>query len=470
MIKVSIIITCYNYGKFVADAINSALNQTYDNIEVVVVNDGSTDNSHEVISNFKDNIKYINQTNAGAAIARNNGIKAATGDFILCLDADDWISEYFVEHSVNLIEDSYTIVSPIANFVDSNLNDLHQQWPEYYIINTNTNKLNDIMFVNRINACSLFSKALWETSSGYDSNAPRGEDWIFWISLVKLGAKTKYLISNDIVYYKYRKHGVSRINIVSDEIVLKYILQKYFGINTRQDIIKKLYEVILNRIADQVGLANYNKSELSILQIRDDMFNSEEYKKGKNLNNYIKSFGDFSYDIKNIIVNPHYDMTYLPRHYLQVGKFTSISYNCHVLLSHGPHYYNTASNYPFSVIEHFMNNSDSTKRIGYKAGNVIIGNDVWIGRNVTILPGITIGDGAVIAAGSLVDKDIPPYTIYGGNPIKFIKNRFSEDIILELLELKWWNLPIEKLKIVVPYLQLEMNQDNLKLLKEVVYG
>jgi virginiamycin A acetyltransferase len=70
---------------------------------------------------------------------------------------------------------------------------------------------------------------------------------------------------------------------------------------------------------------------------------------------------------------------------------------------------------------------------------VLIGNDVFIGRNVIILDGVTIGDGAVIGAGALVSKNIPPYAVAVGNPIKIIKYRFSEEIIEKLLALQWWN-------------------------------
>jgi len=70
---------------------------------------------------------------------------------------------------------------------------------------------------------------------------------------------------------------------------------------------------------------------------------------------------------------------------------------------------------------------------------IVIGNDVFIGRNVIILDGVTIGDGAVIGAGALVSKNIPPYAIAVGNPIKVIKYRFTEDVIDQLLELKWWD-------------------------------
>ena len=77
---------------------------------------------------------------------------------------------------------------------------------------------------------------------------------------------------------------------------------------------------------------------------------------------------------------------------------------------------------------------------------VIIGNDVWIGNKVLIMDGINIGDGAVIAAGAVVTKDVEPYSIVGGVPAKIIKKRFTEEQIDKLLNIKWWNLPFEKIK------------------------
>lgn len=68
-----------------------------------------------------------------------------------------------------------------------------------------------------------------------------------------------------------------------------------------------------------------------------------------------------------------------------------------------------------------------------------IGNDVWIGTNAVIMGGVTIGDGAIVAAGAVVTKDVPPYAIVGGVPAKVIRFRFPEDVIRELLELKWWD-------------------------------
>ena len=80
---------------------------------------------------------------------------------------------------------------------------------------------------------------------------------------------------------------------------------------------------------------------------------------------------------------------------------------------------------------------------GSKNFQVIIGNDVWIGSHVLILGGVRIGDGAIIAAGSVVTKDVDPYTVVGGVPAKMIKNRFTEEQSRRLLALKWWNKPID---------------------------
>lgn len=78
-----------------------------------------------------------------------------------------------------------------------------------------------------------------------------------------------------------------------------------------------------------------------------------------------------------------------------------------------------------------------------RADRVIIGNDVWIGHSVTVLPGITVGDGAVLAAGTVVTKDVLPYTIVGGVPAKVIRERFSRTVAARLARIAWWNWPFE---------------------------
>lgn len=91
-------------------------------------------------------------------------------------------------------------------------------------------------------------------------------------------------------------------------------------------------------------------------------------------------------------------------------------------------------------------------------GDTVIGNDVWIGQNVTIMPGVKIGDGAIIAANSIVGKNIESYSIYGGNPAKLIKKRFSDEKIESLLNLQWWDWEEEK---IFDYLEMLTSKDGL---------
>jgi virginiamycin A acetyltransferase len=124
----------------------------------------------------------------------------------------------------------------------------------------------------------------------------------------------------------------------------------------------------------------------------------------------------------------------------EIGKFTSISWG----VSIGPeeHDYNRITNHSFIC------STKSFKLADRKYYNLFkrdckIGNDVWIGCNSTVLRGVTIGDGAVIGANSLVNKNVPPYAIVVGSPARIIKYRFNENIITRLLEIQWWNLPID---------------------------
>lgn len=84
---------------------------------------------------------------------------------------------------------------------------------------------------------------------------------------------------------------------------------------------------------------------------------------------------------------------------------------------------------------------------------VNIGNDVWIGHGVTINGGVTVGHGAVVGAGAVVTKDVPPYSIVGGVPARVIRFRFDDEIIKQLLESEWWNMPEDKLKKASQYIR-----------------
>lgn len=114
---------------------------------------------------------------------------------------------------------------------------------------------------------------------------------------------------------------------------------------------------------------------------------------------------------------------------LIIGKYCSISYGVKFIIDGGGHTSNVISSYPFR---------STAKQTSTKSG-IIVGNDVWIGMNAVILYGVKIGDGATIAAGSVVTKDVAPYTVVGGVPAKLIKEKCSREEASKMQEIAWWN-------------------------------
>lgn len=136
---------------------------------------------------------------------------------------------------------------------------------------------------------------------------------------------------------------------------------------------------------------------------------------------------------------------------VHIGQFCSLGADMEIVLGNN-HRTDWVTTYPFGHIYRDVLVSDEIAESTTSRGDVTIGNDVWIGFGVTIMSGVTIGDGAVVAANSHVVKDVAPYQVAGGNPAKPIRYRFSQEIIDLLLELSWWNLPIDQIRRVAPRL------------------
>lgn len=170
--------------------------------------------------------------------------------------------------------------------------------------------------------------------------------------------------------------------------------------------------------------------------------------------------------IKNVVKNPNIlvgDYTYysstepekfekcVTHHYdfigdkLIIGKFCAIAEGVEFVMNGANHQLNSVSTYPFYIMGNGWEKvTPKPGTLPYK-GDTVIGNDVWIGQNSVIMPGVRIGNGAIIAANSVVTNDVSDYSVVGGNPAKLIKQRFNEELIELLLELKWWDWDEEKL-------------------------
>ncbi len=154
-----------------------------------------------------------------------------------------------------------------------------------------------------------------------------------------------------------------------------------------------------------------------------------------------------------------------------IGDFSYFQHNCEAIYSDIGRFCSIASHVSLSVLEHPIERisthkityrpnqyfrymeSDSSFRKRCRTKRVTIGHDVWIGHGAVILPGVTVGHGAIIGASIVVTKDVMPYTIVAGVPAKQLRMRFSDKVIQTLLEMVWWNWPLDKIHNALPDMQ-----------------
>ncbi|MFZ2266015.1 MAG: CatB-related O-acetyltransferase [Azonexus sp.] len=132
---------------------------------------------------------------------------------------------------------------------------------------------------------------------------------------------------------------------------------------------------------------------------------------------------------------------------LKIGAFCSIAAHVQILLG-GHHHAEWLSTYPFST----MLAQADLPECSFSRGDVVIGSDVWLCSDVIILSGVSIGHGAVISAGAVVTRDVEPYSIVAGNPARHVRWRFDGASRAALLDLAWWEWPVEEVTRIAPLL------------------
>ena len=139
--------------------------------------------------------------------------------------------------------------------------------------------------------------------------------------------------------------------------------------------------------------------------------------------------------------------------HLVIGRFCQLASGVKFIMGPANHRLSSATTHPFNVFGGaWTKNTPPHMDQLPRKGDTVVGNDVWIGHESVVMPGVKIGDGAIIAAYSVVVKDVPAYTVYGGNPARFIKERFDGELKSLLLRFRWWDLPPEQLTDILPIL------------------
>ena len=221
--KVSVIIPNYNYSEYVCEAVDSALGQTYQNKEVIVVDDGSTDNSVELLAKYGDKIRLIAQKNAGVCAARNNGVAASSGELIAFLDADDvWMPEKLEKQVAQFLADPNVVLSHVGmEDIDADDTVLATH------LDGMSGKVSSHMLLFEeaviLGACSgaVVRRKPFETLGGFDKRMSTAADWDFCFRISRLG---------DVAFVrepllKYRQHGSNmhgNINAMEHDMLLSF--------------------------------------------------------------------------------------------------------------------------------------------------------------------------------------------------------------------------------------------------------
>ena len=196
---VSVIVPLYNAAPYISEALQSIVDSTYRPLEIIVMDDGSTDESFRVAQAFAKEhaeVHILHQPNAGVSAARNKAIQAAKGTYILPVDADDRISPRYIEHAIDAMREDIRVVGCRAEFFGAK----QGEW-----------KLPDfspglLAVRNMIHISSLFRKADWQHVGGFCEEEIYREDWSFWLSMMELGGE--YIRLDEVgLYYRVLPHS-----------------------------------------------------------------------------------------------------------------------------------------------------------------------------------------------------------------------------------------------------------------------
>lgn len=291
--KVSIIIPVYNAARHLEKCLNSVLNQTYDNIEVVIVNDGSTDNSKEICELFAEKnkqIKLINQENSGPSVARNSGIKSSTGKYIQFVDSDDTIEKDMTQKYVDSINDEVELV--ICGYRSILIETGNKKIAEKIPKHCGIIHINDFLNIFGVYYENWLINSLWnkfytadvikKNNIGFDPDIRLGEDLLFTLKYI-IRCKRINVIPDVLYNYIALESGSLtrsyRKNLFINQKMLFQKVKEFLKENNsynelNQMINKKMYFdsiiVCFENTINQKNSLNYIKKINEIKNIIDD--------------------------------------------------------------------------------------------------------------------------------------------------------------------------------------------------------
>lgn len=251
---ISVIIPCYNSGRYLEEAIQSVENTPFKDYELIIVNDGSTD--EDTIRLFsrleKKGYNILHQENKGVSAARNAGIAIAQSSYILPLDADNKITPAYYQKAVRLMEDDPEIGVVYADRV------LFGE-KEEVVQSTGDFNAARLLTGNYIDACAVYRKSVWEKNKGYDEQIPGGfyEDWEFWIHAYGNGFRF-YHLPEPLFWYREQDHSLKSKAL---DPSLRFENVKYI-VTKHHEVYQPFYPLVISRLHET--LSNWDRRSKEI--------------------------------------------------------------------------------------------------------------------------------------------------------------------------------------------------------------
>ena len=239
MPKVSVIIHTYNREDYISETIESVLAQTYKDFEIIVIDDGSTDNTKKKLERFNSKIKIIEQKNSERAVSRNNGIKAASGKYISILDSDDLWAENKLDEQVKILDSMQDVILVYGqceriNEKNQKIKSAKRQKEGY-----SGNVFKELLLRNFIvSPTPVFKREFFEKTSGFETRYIPYEDWEFWLRLSLLGKF--YFINKPLAFYRiHPEQSVKSAKAEKIEEVTTSLLKDSFKLTDISDPLKR---------------------------------------------------------------------------------------------------------------------------------------------------------------------------------------------------------------------------------------
>jgi len=244
---ISIIIPCFNSGSTIQETLKSIQEQTYINYELILINDGSSDNTERILSDYatgKENISFHSQDNRGQANARNLGLSIAQGEYLVFVDADDKLHPNFLEECVAVFNADSTV-----NMVYTEMQTFER---ENKVYNLREFKLEEFLVTNCIPVFCMIRTCHMKSIGGFDETMGNNEDWECWIRFYK-EFRGRVVKINKVLYY-YRKRmdedSISDLSVKNQEIEesFRYVYNKHYEFYKEQNLgIWDLFNAYIHR-------------------------------------------------------------------------------------------------------------------------------------------------------------------------------------------------------------------------------